>query len=378
MKKWLCLLTLLSFSNSIFATVILVADYVTSEVTAYELATGEQLGSPFPITQDLLNPLGLATNPSKTLLYIADQTSGEINIYSLSTGQKINTLLSGLPNPSGTTLNSSGTILYVANYGGTPNAYNATTGATIQTYTAGISGCSDVALSPDGNTLYVSNFNGHNVTVYNATTGSQLGFSPITTGIGSASAVAVSLDGNTLYVCSQSSSTITTYNALTGSIISNPFIDSGSGLNSPYGMRLSEDGATLYVGNTGDNSVLAFDSSSGIPIGSPFPITQDISFPGTFAFALSPVSSPTNLSGYQKKDDFALQFELFNQLYWSASPSQISGYYIYRDGVRIATLSASTLSYSDHNRQEGVATTYSVTAFDHVGTESPAVNCVIQ
>jgi sugar lactone lactonase YvrE len=367
MRKWLSLLALVLFSNSVFATVILVADYTASEVTAYELATGEQLGSPFPITEDLINPLGLATNPSKTT----------INIYDLSTGLKLSTLLSGLPNPSGITLNSDGTILYVANYGGTANAYNATTGATIQTYSAGISGCSDVALSPDGTILYVSNFNGHNVTVYNATTGSALGFSPMAAESGAISAVALSLDGNTLYVCNAGNNTINTYNALTGTIIANPFLDSVSGLNGPYGMRLSEDGATLYVGNTGDNSVLAFDSSSGMPIGSPFPITEDIAYPGTFAFALSPVSPPSNLSGYQKKDDFALEYELFNRLSWSASPSEISGYYVYRNDVKIATLGAFTLSYTDHNREKGVAVNYSVTAFDQAGNESEAATCVI-
>lgn len=377
MKNLCILFALTLFSNSAFATVILVADYTASEITAYELTTGEQLGSPFPLTEEIINPLGLATNPSKTLLYVADQTGGTINIYDLSTGAKVNTLLSGLPNPSGIILNSDGTILYVANYNGTANAYDATTGATIQTYSAGISGCSDVALSPDGNTLYVSNFNGHNVTVYDATTGLPRNFSPITTGVETTPAVAISLDGNVLYVCNISNNTITTYNALTGVIIANPFLDSGSGLNAPYGMRLSEDGTTLYVGNVGDNSVLAFDSSTGTPIGLPFPITQDVAFPGTFAFALSPVSPPTHLSGYQKKDDFGLEYELFNQLSWTPSPSKISGYYVYRNGARIATLDASTLSYADHNRKKGVATVYSVTAFDQIGTESPAISCVI-
>lgn len=107
------------------------------------------------------------------------------------------------------------------------------------------------------------------------------------------------------------------------------------------------------MGNAGDNSVLAFDSSTGLPVGSPFPITENIAFPGTFAFALSPVAPPTNLSGSQKKDDFALEYELFNQLSWNASPSEISGYYVYRNSVKIATLDSFTLSYTDHNREKG-------------------------
>lgn len=377
MKKWVALLGLVLFWNPAFTTILLVADYSGNQITAYELATGEQLGLPFPLTEEILNPLGLATNSNKTLLYVADQTSGTINIYDLSTGTKLSTFLSGLPNPSGIILNPEKTILYVANYGGTANAYDVLTGATIQTFSAGISGCSDVALSPDETRLYVSNFNGHNVTVYDVTTGSPLGFSPISIGIGTASAVAVSFDGTVLYVCNQSTNTITTYNALTGAIIANPLIDSAGGLNSPYGMRLSEDGTTLYVGNAGDNSVLAFDSSTGTPIGAPFPITQDIAFPGTFTFGLSPVLPPTNLSGSQKKDDFALEYEWFNQLGWSASPSEIVGYFVYRNGMKIATLDASTFSYTDHHREKGLSTTYSVTAFTQMGTESQATTCVI-
>jgi DNA-binding beta-propeller fold protein YncE len=377
MKKWFGLFVLLLLQDSLTATVILVTNAGGSNVTAYELSNGNELGSPFPITEDLSIPTGLAINPSQTRLYVSDEMNNTINTYDLSTGQKLTTLLSGLPHPRGITLNAAGTILYVANFNGPAAAYNAMTGASIQTYSADMSSYTDVALSPDGNTLYVSNFAGSKVVVYNATTGSTLGFSPITTGLGEATAVAVSLDGSILYVCSQSTSAILTYNALTGAIIDNPFLDSADGLDQPYSIQLSDDGTTLYVGNFDGNAIIAFNSTTGAPIGSPFPITEDVQFSTAFAFSLSAVTAPTNLSGVQKRDGFALEYELFNQLSWTASPSAVSGYFVYRNNVKIATLDASTLSYTDHNRKKGIATTYSVTAFDQAGTQSSATTCIV-
>lgn len=51
---------------------------------------------------------------------------------------------------------------------------------------------------------------------------------------------------------------------------------------------------------------------------------------------------------------------------------EVLGYNIYRDGKKIATVSATTLSYQDHNRQPGVSYLYAVTAFDTKGESFPA------
>ncbi|MDP1608154.1 MAG: hypothetical protein Q8L98_02435 [Chlamydiales bacterium] len=348
MKKLFSLLALALFSNSVFASAIFVADYTACEVTAYELLTGEQMGLPFPITEDETNPLALATNLTKTLLYVVDQAAETINIYDLSTGKKLSTLLSGLPTPSDSIFNSEGTILYIADFDGSASAYHAMTGPNIQAYLTSISGSSDIVLNPEGNVLYVSNFSGHNLTIYNATASSQLSVFPVTTGIGTAGAVALG----------------------------------------------------FYMSNAEDDSVLTLDSSTDRPIAPPLPMTedveppvtfafafspisppanlQDIAFPETFAFKFSPISPPVKLSGYQKKNDFALEYELFNRLSWIRSPSQASGYNVYRNGVKIATLGASTLSYADHNRKKRGAITYSVTAFNQLGIESAAATCVIK
>lgn len=87
---------------------------------------------------------------------------------------------------------------------------------------------------------------------------------------------------------------------------------------------------------------------------------------------------PSNLQGKQKKNDFGLEYELYNQLTWSPSPSaDTSGYFVYRDGKKIATLDASTYTYQDHNRKKGVTYTYAITAFNSSGGESTPVNVVI-
>ena len=66
-------------------------------------------------------------------------------------------------------------------------------------------------------------------------------------------------------------------------------------------------------------------------------------------------------------------YELFNQLQWEANSvpgSTVAGYFIYRNGVKIATLSASTFEYEDHNIKKGATTLYSVAAFDVHGNQS--------
>jgi len=81
-----------------------------------------------------------------------------------------------------------------------------------------------------------------------------------------------------------------------------------------------------------------------------------------------------NLTGHQKKNDFVIAFERFNQLKWegnsSSGPGGVQGYFVYRNGVKIATLSNTTFEYKDHDIKKGVTTSYSVTAFDINGNQS--------
>jgi hypothetical protein len=113
-------------------------------------------------------------------------------------------------------------------------------------------------------------------------------------------------------------------------------------------------------------------SLSYLPIGNPTFVQFDfLGYPPT-------VQPPSSLQGEQKKNDFGFEYELYNQLTWTSSPSsEINGYSIYRDGNKIATVDASTYTYEDHNRKKGVSYTYAITAFNSAGSESAPANIVI-
>jgi hypothetical protein len=116
-------------------------------------------------------------------------------------------------------------------------------------------------------------------------------------------------------------------------------------------------------------------SLSYLPVGNPTFVQLDfLGYPPPS----NPLAPPSNFQGSQKKNDFGFAYELYNQLSWAPSPSpDISGYFIYRDGNKIATVGASTYTYQDHNRKKGVSYVYAITAFNSAGSESSPVNIAI-
>ena len=90
------------------------------------------------------------------------------------------------------------------------------------------------------------------------------------------------------------------------------------------------------------------------------------------------VDPPFNFIGIQKKNNFGFQYELFNQLSWNLSPTlQVTGYFLYRDGTKIATLKASDRVYKDSNMPRGVDFEYELVAFDSEGHESASVSTTV-
>lgn len=105
---------------------------------------------------------------------------------------------------------------------------------------------------------------------------------------------------------------------------------------------------------------------------------QNATFNVMASLSASAPNPPTGLSGVQKKNDFGLQFELFNLIRWNASSSpDVSGYNVYRDGIKIATVSQDTLFFNDHNQPKGVQRAYAVTSLNGNGGESDAVTVVV-
>lgn len=90
------------------------------------------------------------------------------------------------------------------------------------------------------------------------------------------------------------------------------------------------------------------------------------------------VQPASDFKGVQRQNNFVFFYELYNQLTWTLSPSaEVTGYFIYRDGQKIATVGASTSTYQDHNRPQGVRTLYTLVAFDADGNLSSPVTVTV-
>ncbi|MCX6991023.1 MAG: hypothetical protein NTX49_08190, partial [Chlamydiae bacterium] len=74
----------------------------------------------------------------------------------------------------------------------------------------------------------------------------------------------------------------------------------------------------------------------------------------------SPVQAPGNFRGKQKVNNFGVVSERYNSLSWESSTGAES-YRLYRNGLLIATLGASSTSYDDHN-QPKTTQIYTLTA----------------
>jgi hypothetical protein len=129
-------------------------------------------------------------------------------------------------------------------------------------------------------------------------------------------------------------------------------------------------------GITGTFDSIAFTGTtphytlSYLPVGSPTFVQFDF-------LGFGP-NAPTDLIGFQQINDFGTVYEFFNTLQWQPSSSVgVLGYYIYRNNVLIATVSASTTSYQDHDQTPGVATLYGVAAFDSNGDTSDQATVTI-
>ncbi len=239
-----------------------------------------------------------------------------------------------------------------------------------------------IAINPTGTRVYVTNINSNNVSVLDATTLAPIVGSPFPTGGFGPSAIAINPAGTRVYIGNLTSNNLSVLDATTlAPIAGSPFPTGGT---SSYGIVINPAGTRVYIANQGSfnvSSVSVLDATTLAPIaGSPFPTggTSSYGIVITPQASTPSISPPSNLTGHQKRNDFGLVFELFNLLKWEASPSTgITGYFVYRDGIKIATLDASTLEYEDHNRKNGVTTLYSVTSF--IGSnESTPINIEVK
>jgi hypothetical protein len=88
---------------------------------------------------------------------------------------------------------------------------------------------------------------------------------------------------------------------------------------------------------------------------------------------------PTDLTGRQIKNDFAVVVEYNNLLEWQASPtSPITGYWIYRNDEPIVKVKSTTLYYYDLNVKRNTDYTYSITAVNELEEQSSPISITIK
>ena len=165
---------------------------------------------------------------------------------------------------------------------------------------------------------------------------------------------------NFAYVTNAGNGTVSVIDTSTNQVVGAPItVDTA-----PSAIAITPNGNFAYVTNNGSNSVSVIDTSTNS-------VVETITgLNAPFGIAITPIPPPENLTGVQKKNNFGLVYELVNFLKWGPSLSSsvdVAGYYVYRDGIKIATLNAATCHYADHKREKGITTVYTVTAFDANG-----------
>ena len=260
---------------------------------------------------------------------------------------------------------------YVANFNGNTVSVIDTTSNTVVGSPINVgSEPAAIAITPNGEFAYVANSGSNTVSVINTSTNTVVG-SPI--GVGSIPiAIAITPNGEYAYVVNFFSNTVSVIRTSSNTVVGSP-INVGS---EPDAIAITPNGEFVYVANFGNNNVSVINTTSNTVVGSP--ITVGI---GPDAIAITPtlLSPPEDLTAHQKKNDFGLVYERFNLLRWTASPSSaVAGYFVYRNGIKIAALDASTFKYRDHDRKKGATTLYSVTSFDAAGNESAFANIIIK
>lgn len=327
------------------------------------------LGSPFPTGAF---PFGIAINSTGTRLFIADNGTNTVTVLDADTLAFINTVMVG-PSPQYIAISPSGIVYVSSNNISSISAFDAATLAHIPGSPFMAGNATGIAVSPDGTTVYTTDPILHTVTARDATNLLTILAGPTATGGMNPQVVAVNPDPAKpyVYVTNVTSNTIALFDSITLSPIGGPILTGGF---NPDSIAVSPDGTRVYVTNISSSTISVFDERLNPIDGSPF---SGVGFV-PFGLALFFAPGPRNLLGVQKMNDFGLSYEFFNLLKWGPSTTRIAGYYVYRDGMRIATLGSTTLQYEDHNREEGISTLYTVTSFNDAGVESSPFNVEIQ
>lgn len=338
-----------------------VTNYSDNTVSVIDIATNMVIGSPIAVGD---HPIAVVFHPTQPLAYVVDEglSTGDVSVIDTATGMVTDTIpMEQFPNALAIT--PDGAFLYVSNEGSdevivVDTATNMTVGSPISIVTRP----NPIAITPNGSFAYVASGMNGKMFIIDTTTNMVVG-SVMSLG-GGINSISITPDGTLVYVLSGMNSNVVRVDTATNMVVGSPIPTQLF----PNGSAITPDGSFLYVANINSDSVSVIDLSSNTVITNIGVLTSP--FGVAILGGVSP-EPPASISGFQKKNDFGIEYELFNTIEWSESPSDdVAGYNIYRDGGFIARVSATTFRYQDHNRPRGVTTTYEVATVNSSGDES--------
>jgi YVTN family beta-propeller protein len=344
------------------------------------------------------SPTDVAITPNGQFVLVSNIMGFSISVISTATNSVIHVIMfTSEPGPIAIT--PDGRFAYVSSAAGNEVFVIRMSDFSIYDIIAGVDNPGAIAITPNGESVYVDN-DGISVTVISTATNTV-----VHTIMGnSADSIAFSLDGTFAYFAADAGSvsifqtsdysfvtnipiasilvqTQPNANAVYTAFTHTGFVDfsvgvintinntlASSAILTPSGqfgvqMAFTPDGQFLYIPLFNANEVLAVDANT-LTVVATIPVGVNPA-----GIAILGVGQPAPvLQGKQLKNDFGLQYELFNLLQWQPSTTlNISGYHIYRDNRLIATVGPNTFQYRDHDIEKHTIHHYSVTSFSSTG-----------
>lgn len=322
-------------------------------------------------------PFGIAVSPDGSTVFISNFGAHSIDVYNADLSMLYTTVpITGM-NPSTIELSPDGAYLYAA-YTGVSQIARFDVSSMAPYLTNEISQPSGganpyvLAVNQDGSLVYITNLSGP-ISHFNADLSGVFTEVFAVTGLVNPIGIAFDPDGSRIYVGSSGSNEVAVLNPASFVPVIPPLSSQGMG---PFSLAINPDGSRLFVTNAVNNllSVRELIHNTYDPVaGSPFMNVGSQPYRIAF-FSSASLGAPEGLRGSQRKNDFGLFYEFFNRLQWQApSVGTAAGYYVYRNGERIAALLAGSLEYEDHDRPEGSVDLYEVSSFNASGDESAVV-----
>jgi DNA-binding beta-propeller fold protein YncE len=366
-------------------TTAYIANSGSGTVTRINLLTDTLTGSAIPV---FTTPRALEITPNGQFVYVVHNSTNPVAVISTASNTVVATIVIGAPQVA-ISIDNTGTFAYVLSANQVNKIQIATNTVVATLSIAPNSVPVALAISPDSQTLFVAANSPAPVVFSVNLTNFTLVAGSIPVGNGNTKSMAVTPDQSPV-----ARFTITPSAGMAGV----PEIFDASASVSPTGtiasyMWIFGDGSTvttttpiishtytvasnyfvtLEVTNTAGTSIAQVFTGQTVTLqGSPLAI---ISMPFS-----SVIASPTGLMGTRVTNTFLTQIDSVNTLTFTPNPDPaITGYFILRDGVLVATIPANgPFVFNDHNRCPGVVYTYTVIAFDGMGNESLPVNIVI-